>query len=226
MLKHGAAGLVADQKRQSSSAIQKTFIASPDNGKKAEHSVVRKSKNKVGQQDQGIFNSADRYQTVPRTLCFILHADDVLLLKGAPDKRLWANRYNGVGGHVERGEDVCAAALREICEETGWRGDEITDLKLRGLINVDAGDPRTGIMLFVFTAWASTRRTCASAEGTLEWIPRSRLLEYPLVDDLPVLLPRVLELPEDAPVLFAHYGYDRNDQLVTRFSTCHLPDTP
>jgi hypothetical protein len=58
----------------------------------------------------------------------------------------------------------------------------------------------------------------------LEWIPRSRLLEYPVVDDLPVLLPRLLALPDDAAPLFAHYGYDQNDRLVMRFSSCHLPD--
>jgi 8-oxo-dGTP diphosphatase len=180
----------------------------------------------MGQQEQGVFASDERYKTVPRTLCFVLHGDDVLLLKGAPDKRLWANCYNGVGGHVERGEDVCTAARREICEETGWCDDELEDLRLRGVINVDAGDPRTGIALFVFTAQARVRRTQASAEGTLEWIPRSRLLDYALVEDLPVLLPRVLALADDAPPLFGHYSYDESGGLVIRFNSCYLPDMP
>ena len=180
----------------------------------------------MGQEDQGVSTSAGRYTTVPRTLAFLLHGDDVLLLRGAPDKRLWASQYNGVGGHVERGEDVRAAAVREICEETGWREEEVESLSLRGLINVDAGDAQAGIMLFVFTARARSRETRASSEGTLEWIPRSRLLDYPLVEDLPVLLPRVLSLPDDAPPLFAHYSYDENDRLVMRFNDFHLPDPP
>jgi 8-oxo-dGTP diphosphatase len=180
----------------------------------------------MGQQDQGVSVSSDRYQTIPRTLCFALNRDDVLLLKGAPDKRIWANRYNGVGGHVERDEDVCAAALREICEETGWCEAEVQDLRLRALINVDAGDPHTGIMLFVFTAWAQVRSTRASAEGFLEWVPRSRLDEYALVEDLPILLPRLLLLPDSAPPQFVHYHYDQNNQLVVRFNQCHLPDLP
>jgi len=178
----------------------------------------------MGQQEQGVFASDERYKTVPRTLCFVLHGDDVLLLKGAPDKRLWANRYNGVGGHVERGEDVCTAARREICEETGWCDDELEDLRLRGIINVDAGSPQTGIALFVFTAKARKRQTSASAEGTLEWIPLSRLLDYALVEDLPILLARILELADDAPPLFGHYSYDESDKLVMRFNACHLPD--
>ena len=173
----------------------------------------------MGHHDQGVAASVVRYKMIPRTLCFVFHDDDVLLLRGAPDKGLWANLYNGVGGHVERDEDVFSAALREICEETGWRATDVEDLKLRGLIHVDASDSQTGIMLFVFTAIALLRQTRASAEGTLEWVPRARLLDYALVEDLPVLLPRVFSLADDAPPLFAHYSYDQNDQLVTRFST-------
>jgi 8-oxo-dGTP diphosphatase len=179
----------------------------------------------MGKRDQGVSPSAGRYTVVPRTLCFVYNGGDVLLLKGAPDKRLWANRYNGVGGHVERDEDVCAAVLREVCEETGWQEDDLDDLNLRALINVDAGDPQTGIMLFVFTAGARSRQTRASTEGTLEWIPRSRLLDCALVEDLPVLLPQVLSSAEGATPLYAHYSYDHNDQLVMRFNTDYLPDT-
>jgi 8-oxo-dGTP diphosphatase len=172
----------------------------------------------MGHKDQGVSSSVQRYQTIPRTLCFILHTQDVLLLKGAPDKRLWANRYNGVGGHVEHDEDVRTAALREISEETGWRAEDIQDLRLRGIVNVDAGDPFTGIMIFCFTARALRRATRPSEEGTLEWVPRSDLLDYALVEDLPILLPRLLSLPDDAPPLFGHYSYDQHDQLVVRFS--------
>jgi 8-oxo-dGTP diphosphatase len=63
-------------------------------------------------EEQGLTD--DRYVVVPRTLIFIKRENSVLLLKGAPDKRLWANLYNGVGGHVERGKDVLSAARRII----------------------------------------------------------------------------------------------------------------
>jgi 8-oxo-dGTP diphosphatase len=175
----------------------------------------------MGQKDQGVPASAGRYQVVPRTLCFVTHGDDVLLLKGAPDKRLWANQYNGVGGHVERDEDVYAAALREICEETGWSAGDLRALQLRGLVNVSVG-----VMLFVFTAQARRKQVGASVEGTLEWIPRHRLQDYALVQDLPILLSRILSSPGDAPPFFAHYSYDENDQLVIRFNNCYLPEAP
>ncbi|MBP8252642.1 MAG: hypothetical protein KAX40_09770, partial [Herpetosiphon sp.] len=63
----------------------------------------------MGRDDQGINNSMHRWQVIPRVLCFVTAGDDsdryVLLLRGAPTKRIWANRLNGVGGHVERDED-------------------------------------------------------------------------------------------------------------------------
>ena len=54
--------------------------------------------------DQGVRN--DRYKIIPRTLIFVTRGEQVLLLKGAVHKRLWANQYNGIGGHVEQGEDA------------------------------------------------------------------------------------------------------------------------
>ena len=43
-----------------------------------------------------------RYVVIPRVNSFLRHGRDVLLLKGAPDKRIWAGRYNGIGGHTDR----------------------------------------------------------------------------------------------------------------------------
>lgn len=67
--------------------------------------------------DQGV--STQRYKLIPRTLIFLKRGDKVLLHKGAPHKHIWANLYNGIGGHIERGEDVLNAARRELNEETG-----------------------------------------------------------------------------------------------------------
>ena len=94
--------------------------------------------------EQGI--TSDRFMVIPRTLIFITRGDEVLLLKGSPGKRLWANRYNGVGGHVERGEDILSAARRELVEETGL---VVNDLWLWGVIMIDVGD-RIGFTLFFY----------------------------------------------------------------------------
>jgi len=163
--------------------------------------------------DQGVHKSARRYKTVPRTLCFITHGDEVLLLRGSPTKPIWPNKYNGVGGHVEASEDVYTAAIREMREETGL---DVSDVRLRGVINIDTGE-ETGIILFVFTAQARGREARPSPEGTLEWVRRDRLATLELVEDLPELLSRVMAMqPHDLP-FFARYHYDERDQLVITF---------
>jgi 8-oxo-dGTP diphosphatase len=164
--------------------------------------------------DQGVEKSANRYQAVPRTLSFITCGDEVLLLRGAPTKRIWPNKYNGVGGHVEADEDIYTSAVREMREETGL---DVADVRLRGILNIDAGQ-ETGIIVFVFTARALGRDARPSPEGTLEWVKQDQLKTLDLVEDLPELLPRVLAMrPDDAP-FFARYHYDEHDRLVIAFA--------
>ena len=94
------------------------------------------------QTNQGVVG--DRYSVIPRTLIFITRDDAVLLLKGSPTKRLWPGLYNGVGGHIEKGEGVLSAARRELKEETGL---DVKQLWLCGTVTVDlAGN--TGILFF------------------------------------------------------------------------------
>jgi 8-oxo-dGTP diphosphatase len=169
----------------------------------------------MGREDQGVAASRGRYQVVPRTLCFVRNGEDVLLLKGAPHKRIWANRYNGLGGHVERGEDIFNATLREVREEAGL---EVHDVRLAAVVHADAGDPLVGILLFIFTAEADTRETVPSAEGSLEWHNAGALPVADMAPDLPVILPRILALPEGAAPLFLSYAYDEDDRLIVRFA--------
>ena len=61
--------------------------------------------------EQGV--SKNRYQLIPRCLIFIRKDDSFLLIKGASNKKIWANKFNGIGGHIEKGEDIKSAAQRE-----------------------------------------------------------------------------------------------------------------
>lgn len=169
----------------------------------------------MGRADQGATRGGDRYLVIPRSLCFITHGAEVLLLRGGPHKRLWAGRYNGVGGHIEAGEDVYSATLREIREETGL---SVHGLRLCGVAHVDAGAPNVGVLFFIFTAQAAGRAVTPSSEGALEWWPTDRLPTADLVEDLPILLPKVLAMPAGAPPFFAAYRYDDEDRLVISFA--------
>jgi 8-oxo-dGTP diphosphatase len=154
----------------------------------------------------------------PRTLVFLTKADRILLLRGAPDKRLWARKYNGLGGHIEPGENPYQAARREVYEESGL---QVSELALRALIHItlgakisaESGDwsspgkyalSPSGVMLFVFVGRAPEAPLCPSEEGELVWVPRDGVLTLPLVEDLPQLLPRVLDTQS---VVFGHYWF-------------------
>ena len=154
-----------------------------------------------------------RYTIIPRTLVFVFRGEEVLLIKGAPTKRLWANRYNGIGGHIERGEDALSAARRELEEETGL---EHVDLRLVGTVLVDASD-QLGIGLYVFKGEYRSGALTPSTEGQLEWVPLDRLDALPLVEDLQVFLPRICQMQaEDGPFCARTY-YDENDQMKIIF---------
>jgi 8-oxo-dGTP diphosphatase len=167
---------------------------------------------RAGEAEQGV--TTDRYTVVPRVLCFIRHNDEVLLLKGAPNKRLWANLYNGVGGHMERNEDPYQAAQREIFEETGL---EMTALRLGGIVHVSLSSG-PGVLILLFIGDTLDRGIRASKEGQLEWIRLDQLGDLPVIEDLPLILPRLLNAPVDASPFFARSYYDREGRLRMVFS--------
>ncbi len=146
------------------------------------------------------FTRYARYTLYPRTLTFLLRGDEVLLIQRAQDARLFPGMYNGVGGHVERGENVLSAARREVREETGLN---VPNLALRCLLHVDEGMDRPGVLVFVFVGHTRQRDVTHSSEGTLHWVPLAGIGDLELLPDIPELLERVLALAPSAPPVFA-----------------------
>ncbi len=160
---------------------------------------------------QGV--TKDRYTLIPRTLIFITSGERVLLLKGSPNKRLWANQYNGIGGHVERGEDVLTAAKRELAEETGL---VVPDLWLCGIITIDTS-MNTGIGIYVFRGESIQMDLSQTSEGELDWVLIKEMNKLPLVEDMNVLLPKALAIKKGDRPFYAQYSYDEKGELQIKF---------
>jgi len=155
-------------------------------------------------------HTIERYCLIPRSLVFLTRGDQVLLIKGAPTKKLWPDQYNGIGGHIEPGEDILTAAHREVLEETGLKPE---GLRLCGTIHVDTGES-PGICVFIFRGNCTEGSPVASEEGIPSWNPIDEISKLPLVEDLHTLLPKVLSHQKDDPPLSFLYTYDEEDHLV------------
>lgn len=145
--------------------------------------------------------AGESYTIIPRVLVFLTHRNEVLLLRGAPDKKLFANQYNGLGGHIEPGETPYRAAVRELQEEAGITPAQ---LDLRAVIHITMPEP-PGVMLFVFVGETSQMAGRPSAEGAPEWVSRHKLASLPLVEDLPHLLKHIF-----MPGLLVYGNYTLN----------------
>ncbi len=125
------------------------------------------------------------YTPIVGSLAYVLdrEVDEVLLIRrnARPDDEHYG-KVNGLGGKLEAGESVAANLRRELFEEARI---ELTDMSLRGTISWPGfgttGEDWLGF-IFLVDGFVGTPPT-SNPEGTLEWVPRRRLLDACADDD-------------------------------------------
>jgi 8-oxo-dGTP diphosphatase len=135
------------------------------------------------------------YRPITSTLGFVLSPDrrKVLMVHRIhrdSDEQL--GKYNGLGGRMERDEDIATCMRREIREEAGI---ECTKMSLRGTVNWTGFGPSGEDWLgFIFLIEAFTGEPHAkNEEGPLEWVEIARLPELPMWDGDRHFLPLVFD---------------------------------
>jgi len=147
----------------------------------------------------------DRHVARLVTLSFLCNGGDVLLQRHPETSDRFPGLWNGIGGHVEPGECIEAAARRELREEVGL---EVTSLALRGVVH-ESGLLGHAHVLFLFVAQSRDRDAVPPAAVELIWQPVAQVALLPLVPDVATLLPRALAatLP-----FFATQSFDGGDR--------------
>ncbi len=142
-----------------------------------------------------------RYKVIPRTLIFIFNKNEVLLIKQNSVEKPGFGKWNGIGGHIEEGENPYIAARREIKEETGLL---IEDISLK-FITIIPDQKETGVCLFIFSGKSDVKAIKESPEGQLRWISNEHLNDYPLMADLIRLLELVTKQnPNEFPQILSY----------------------
>ncbi len=125
-------------------------------------------------------------ENVELTVLCLLHKDNHYLLQDRI-KKDWQG-YTLPGGHIEPGESIVDAVVREMKEETGLT---VLDPRLCGVkqFPIDGGR----YIVFLFTATEFTGELVSSAEGTMHWVDKDKLHTVNTVNDLDELLQVILD---------------------------------
>ena len=127
-----------------------------------------------------------RTENVELTVLCLIYDNDSYLLQDRV-KEDWRG-YTLPGGHVEAGESIVAAVVREMREETGLT---VLNPRLCGVKQFPTKEGR--YIVFLFRADRFEGEVVSSDEGEMHWVRKTELSGVPLVNDFDKLLQVMLE---------------------------------
>ncbi|MBP5574981.1 MAG: 8-oxo-dGTP diphosphatase [Bacilli bacterium] len=147
-------------------------------------------------------------QVVPKTVLCHLKKDDcyLLLFRNKKKNDMNEGKWVGVGGHVEKGETIDQAAIREIKEETGL---DVRSLRCGGEVLFINDDYQEIMYVYEITDFSGELIECN--EGELKWIPIKDIYSYPMWEGDKAFLPLLIN---HAPYFKLELRY-KNKDLVS-----------
>ncbi|ASS75859.1 hypothetical protein CIG75_13330 [Tumebacillus algifaecis] len=141
-------------------------------------------------------------------LAFLFNGDDVLMIHRGAHKKIWPNKWSGVGGNVETHEyqNLAESVLREIREETGITPEQVIDLSQRYLIFRQWDDELR--QLYVYFGRTTTREIIQTDEGVLKWISRNEWLDLDLIPTNRVMIEHYLQHEQERTVFMSVHTDD------------------
>lgn len=140
-------------------------------------------------------------ETILTNICLIedLENERVVMQYRSPERNHWSG-YAFPGGHIEKGESLHDAVVREILEETGFT---IHHPKLVGVKNWHT-DEGIRYIVFCYKATEFSGQIHSTEEGEISWVDKNALPNLDLAYDMLELL-RMMEDEE----LSEYYYHER-----------------